>query len=258
MKKISFFFVVVFVTTTLIGAGCSLSDNGTEKAEDLTNKTKTSKETEVPAKITPLETATNFLTAATSGDKAGYDAYLVEELKTNTTLFPEEKILKTQTPTYGPPLEFGDDILIKALFGDGNDAQRFVYFLMREGDGWKIYDVKQGAAKGASGSAHNDAVLGTIDQNEETLKEIQSKVAGGENEWRLDPYMVALAESVELGFDPHEDAYTLKNKTDQGENGGTADIEVVHNLEFYDFQMNQPIDSGDKGIWAIASIAKRE
>ena len=103
-----------------------------------------------------------------------------------------------------------------------------------------------------------DIKVGSVENDLEDLEKIQESVDQGSQPWRLDPYMVALSDGVELGFD-QEDIFTLISEVEMGEYSGTgeAEVEAVHNEIIYIIQLIQPVKQGEEGIWAINSVRKK-
>lgn len=101
--------------------------------------------------------------------------------------------------------------------------------------------------------------VGPVENDLENLKKIQESVDNGSQPWRLDPYAVAVSDSIELGFNQEKDTFTLTSKTEMGEYSGTgeAEVEAVHNEVTYIIQLIQPVKQGEEGIWAINSVRKK-
>ena len=104
-----------------------------------------------------------------------------------------------------------------------------------------------------------DIKIGSVENDLENLEKIQESVNNGSQPWRLDPYTVAITDGVELGFNQEKDAFTLVSKTEMGEYSGTgeAEVEAVHDETTYIIQLIQPIEQGDKGIWAINNVREK-
>ncbi|NQV13792.1 MAG: PD40 domain-containing protein [Parcubacteria group bacterium] len=101
---------------------------------------------------------------------------------------------------------------------------------------------------------------GAVEHKMADLEAMQKSVDEGSQPWRLDPYMVAISDGVELGFNQAEDSFTLTSKIESGEysGAGEATVEAKHKDVTYIVQLMQPVDQGDKGIWVINSVAKKE
>jgi hypothetical protein len=138
-----------------------------------------------------------------------------------------------------------------------------VYFLESAGasaNNWVIFNVKKGASASTDvNHGQNDPIVGSVSHDSAMLKSLQDKVADRENKWLTDPYSVALADSIEQGFDPHNDSYTLEDQQDKSNASGTAlqNVEVIHGEDTYTLQLMQQVDQGAKGIWVINSVTKQ-
>ncbi len=95
--------------------------------------------------------------------------------------------------------------------------------------------------------SENEVVNFTL--NNERAKSLQSSVDGGKNLFRLQPEETAKADSTPVYGLEGADVFTLKSKNNN-------DAVVIVNKEGQSIQinLNQPITSGEKGIWVITSI----
>ncbi|MFH2105366.1 MAG: hypothetical protein ABII72_03980 [Parcubacteria group bacterium] len=105
----------------------------------------------------------------------------------------------------------------------------------------------------------NEIKIGAVEHKMADLEAMQKSVDEGSQPWRLDPYMVALSDGAELGFNQAEDSFTLTSKIESGEysGAGEATVEAKHKDVTYIIQLMQPVDQGDGGIWVINSVAKK-
>lgn len=141
------------------------------------------------------------------------------------------------------------------------DDEKVYYQLELLNDSWVLSGVRiEDNLEHENESLTQEAIrTGNINNIGLELESQQSAVDDGNDLWRLDPYEVAKRDSVDYGFNQHEDVYTLISKIDIGDYSGTgeATVEVRHGEILYIIQLIQPIKQGEKGIWALNSIVKK-
>lgn len=87
--------------------------------------------------------------------------------------------------------------------------------------------------------------------NTAKAQEIQTKVAGGKDTFRLSPADTAKSDAPSAYGLAVTDTFTQKTLDTAA---GTAVVTGTHNGKNYEIKLSQPVTKGDKGIWAISSI----
>lgn len=107
-------------------------------------------------------------------------------------------------------------------------------------------------------AATTPVTTGAVSQDTAVLQAAQQAANNGETAWRLDPLLTASKDGEQYGLSP-EDTYALMSKTDQGEGSGTGEavVQVMHGDTTYEVLLIQPVDQGEKGIWAINTITQK-
>jgi len=91
-------------------------------------------------------------------------------------------------------------------------------------------------------------IIFTVDNTKST--EIQKNVDNGRTLWRLSPDETARSDNAGAFGLSTTDVYTVKDSND-----GQATVTVSKDGKNYLIKLTQPATKGDKGIWAIVSIA---
>ncbi len=86
--------------------------------------------------------------------------------------------------------------------------------------------------------------------NQENAEKLQKAADSGQNLLRLDPLQVAKADASPVYGISNTDEASLKSKEN-----GEAVVIVKREGETYQIKLTQPATKGEKGIWAITSIA---
>lgn len=87
--------------------------------------------------------------------------------------------------------------------------------------------------------------------NTAKAQEIQTKVDGGKDAWRLSPADTAKSDAPSCYGLAVTDTFTQKTVDAAA---GTATVTGTHNGKNYEIKLTQPVTKGEKGIWAIESI----
>lgn len=95
----------------------------------------------------------------------------------------------------------------------------------------------------------NNQISYTI--NTAKAQEIQEKVSGGKDTFRLSPTDTAKSDAPSAYGLAVTDTFTQKTVDVAA---GTATVTGTHNGKNYEIKLSQPVTKGDKGIWAIESI----
>ncbi len=244
-KTIALFPAIALV---FVAASCSTKQAPSTPAAVTTNKLMVSSVTTPDAD--PVGVVQDLLAHAKSGDDTAVRAVLAPGFApaSLSLLYPEKSVLVSAQIDYDPPLEFANNFrLVKAVFTPkSGDAQRYVYFLELNAakDNWLVFHIEIG---GRSAGTDKAIKTGKIDQEISPLQAIQKESMKSEFSWWTDPYLSTLASSIALGFDPHNDAYTLKDD---------GDVEVAHGDDIYNLHLTQPVTKGASGIWTIDTVTK--
>jgi hypothetical protein len=249
MKKSTLILIAIGALFVLQAQGCSLFK------KDEPQDTSTSEEEIVPLFVensteSPTDSVQSLIGASQKNEDQG--KYLSPYLENSTNLLPPSEFF-AETPATGVPLEFGNDMIVRAIYTDvDGNTQRYAYFLHQTEDGWKIYHVQR-AGSMATPTASPDLRGVVFAETPVAPQEVAAKKAQMQNglyEWRTNHYLTALGDSIAYGFDPHENSYTIL--TDPGDGTGapdTAVIEVIHEFEFYQIVLVRSDD-----IWSITKV----
>lgn len=86
------------------------------------------------------------------------------------------------------------------------------------------------------------------------LVEMQNSTNLGDNIWRLNPLeVVKMDMPKDMNFDVTKDRYTLISQ-----NGGEAEVEIVHSKSEFKVSLEQPIKKGEEGIWIMKKMIRIE
>ena len=96
-----------------------------------------------------------------------------------------------------------------------------------------------------------DIILGRIAIDSKSAAELQKNVGEGHQPWRLDPLLVAKAESLNYGF-YSTDVFSLK---ETAASAGVAKVEATHKGKVYLITLVKPVP-GEGQIWVIQDIEK--
>lgn len=96
----------------------------------------------------------------------------------------------------------------------------------------------------------NNQITFIVDNTKAT--NLQKFVDNNKYPWRLDPVETTRADNTAAYGLGISDNFVLKDKN---LNDGQATITVSHNGRTYQIKLVQPVTKGEKGIWAIISIA---
>ncbi|MBU1178392.1 hypothetical protein KJ903_04220 [Patescibacteria group bacterium] len=209
-----------------------------------------------------------YLVARMKGDSTTVKELVVEELKSGSTeissslagTFTRYEIVREATISQS---EKKVDVKLSPEDSNEGSQERTYTINFYQDSQWLISgeEIKQEeqSEKDDSSSTSEEIKTGAVEHKRSDLEAMQNSVNDGSQAWRLDPYMAALNDGVELGFNQAGDVFTLISKIESGEysGAGEATVEAKHKDVTYIIQLIQPMDQGSGGIWVINSVAKK-